>query len=71
VKRKLNKFEIPNDLDEIERSVLLLKKSSPVQRISVLVNLPSILRDFPEAQDLLLPKIFKDVLSWDEELQVE
>jgi hypothetical protein len=42
-----------------------------VQRISVLINLPNIIRDFPESQEVLLPKIFKDVLSWDEEMQVE
>lgn len=71
MKRKLNKFEIPDDLDEVERSVLLLKKSNTVQRISVLINLPSIFTEYPESQDILLPKIFKDVLSWDEELQIE
>lgn len=36
-----------------------------------MINLPSIIRDFPEAQEVLLPKIFKDVLSWDENMQVE
>lgn len=71
VKRILNKFEIPEDLTEVQRSVLLLKKSNKVQRISVLINLPNIIRDYPESQDVLLPKIFADVLSWDEEMQVE
>ena len=42
-----------------------------MQRISVLINLPNIIRDYPESQDVLLPKIFADVLSWDEEMQVE
>jgi hypothetical protein len=69
--KKLNKFEIPDDLNEVERSVLLLKKSNTIQRVSVLINLPTILTQFPESQDILLPKIFKDVLSWDEELQIE
>lgn len=46
-------------------------KSNNTQRTSVLVNLPNIIRDFPEAEETILPKIFKEVLSWDEELQVE
>jgi len=69
--RKLNKCEIPNDLSEVERSLILLKKTNKVQRISVLINLPSIIRDFPDAEEKLLPKIFKEVLSWDEDLQIE
>jgi hypothetical protein len=55
-KRILNKFEIPNGLSEIDRSLLLLKKTHKTQRMSVLVNLPTILRDFPEGEELLLPK---------------
>jgi hypothetical protein len=37
----------------------------------VLINLPNIIRDNPEAEDTLLPKIFKEVLSWEEEMQIE
>lgn len=42
-----------------------------MQRISVLINLPNIIREYPEAEDILLPKIFKEVLTWEEEMQVE
>jgi len=68
---EIKKYEIPNDLSEVERSLLLLKKTNKTQRISVLINLPSIIRDFPEAEDELLPSIFKEILSWDEDLQIE
>jgi hypothetical protein len=68
---EVKKHEIPEDLSEVERSLILLKKSDNTQRASVLINLPSILRDHPEAEETLLPKIYKVVLSWDEDLQVE
>jgi len=68
---EIKKYEIPNDLSEIDRSLVLLKKNNTTQRTSVLINLPNIIRDFPEAEEVLLPKIFKEVLSWDEDLQVE
>lgn len=71
MKKILNKHEIPEDLDDIERATLLLKKSDSVQRASVLINLPTLIRDHPDSQDVILPKIFKNVLSWDEDLQVE
>lgn len=68
---EIKKYEIANGLTEIERSLVLLKKSNSTQRTSVLINLPKILRDYPEAETELLPIIFKEVLSWDEELQIE
>ena len=69
--QEIKEHEIPDDLDEIERSKILLEKTNKVQRISVLINLPNIIRDFPEAEEVLLPSIFENVLGWDEELQVE
>ena len=68
---EIKQMETPEDLDEIERSKLLLTKKSQVQQIAILTNLHFLFRDVPASQEHLLPIVLKNVLTWSEELQIE
>eukprot|EP00347_Sterkiella_histriomuscorum_P022937 403336585 len=68
---EVRKHLIKEDLDELQRCKILLKKQDPVQQLYVIRNSVNIFRENQELQQELLPLVFKLIEKGNEEIQLE